>query len=240
MNRIHHKTSSNPSFNFQSPRSPSRIIRSQSQSNSAGRSREVSITGSQHYESFLTTPTNRASNVSRLSLVSATSSLSEGFLEEAYAYSLLRPALTQVQERAVLTSWKVVKSDLEKTGADMFLQSLDRYTETVHLFSKFSNMAPNSIANVAAFTQQVLYFLTSVEKILSRTPDHEYIETLLHDAGDIYRQDGLTRAYVFLLVPVYLEVIKPNVPEWTDMLNTSWKRFIELLCHVMAERVPTE
>lgn len=137
----------------------------------------------------------------------------------------------------MLDSWKILRQDAKRTGNVTFLSMFTVYPEMLPMFASFCGLPPDSIENTATIVEHGMYVMSFVEKAIARLQEHENLEGLLHELGDIHRKAGLQRGTMVKLIPFFIDAIKPAFDEWTKELEQSWVKFMELMCHVICERM---
>ena len=153
------------------------------------------------------------------------------------AFACLRPQLSEEQQNIVLDSWKIIREDMRRTGIVTFLSLFSAHPEMLPLFAKFRGIPVSSIESNVFFIEHVLIVMSHVEKVIARLKERDTLESLLHDIGDIHRKARVTRRYFVKIMPFFVNAIKPAFDVWTEELEQSWLRFMQLMCHVICEKM---
>ncbi|XP_070186026.1 uncharacterized protein [Littorina saxatilis] len=152
-------------------------------------------------------------------------------------YARSRPSLTERQEELLLESWKILREDMQRTGAMSFLGLFEAHPEQFQLFNKFRKMDPQSIGHTTAFHEHVLIVMRTIHKVFTWLREQDKVVLLLHDIGDIHREVGVSRRDFLLFIPFFLNSIKPALQPWTLELEQAWTTYMRLLSHVICERM---
>ena len=111
------------------------------------------------------------------------------------------------------------------------------HPETFPLFLKFRGIPQSSIEGNAVFIEHVLIVMSHIEKVISRLKERDKLETLLHGVGDIHRMVGVDGQSFMKIIPFFVNAIKPAFDVWTEEMEQSWLTFMQLMCHVICERL---
>lgn len=156
---------------------------------------------------------------------------------DTLAFALKRPRLSEEEERIVLDSWKILREDTKRTGNVTFLSMFNVYPEMLPMFARYRGLSPESIENTATIVEHGMFVMSYVEKTIARLEEHENLESILHEVGDIHRQAGMRREVLTKIIPFFINAIKPAFDNWTEELERAWVKFMRLMCHVICERM---
>lgn len=155
-----------------------------------------------------------------------------------------RPCLSVEEQEVVLKSWEVLQEAISRQGAVAFLSLFSVDPLIVAVFAKHHSVArtvptpsPDSLQINAIFSGHVLSVMGCIEKVLARLQEHKNLESVLHGVGDIHRKAGVRRHTHAMLIPYFIEIIKPAFDEWTTDMERSWLKFMKLICHVIGEKM---
>ena len=152
-------------------------------------------------------------------------------------FATQRPCLSEKQQEIVLESWEIVQHDLKTTGIIAFHSLFEAHPEMIHMFAKFHGVPVGSIRNAAVFVEHVMFVMSQIEKVIARLKEHGTLETMLHDIGDTHRKAGVGRQSLTMIIPFFIDAIKPAFDVWTEELEQSWVMFMQLMCHVICEKM---
>ena len=156
---------------------------------------------------------------------------------DTLAFALKRPRLSEEEERIVLDSWKIIREDTKRTGNVTFLSMFTVYPEMLPMFARYRGLSPESIENTATIVEHGMFVMSYVEKTIARLEEHENLESILHEVGDIHRQARMRREVLTKIIPFFINAIKPAFDNWTEELERAWVKFMRLMCHVICERM---
>ena len=156
---------------------------------------------------------------------------------DSYAFACKRPCLSEEEEITVLDSWKILREDMRRTGTTIFINMFSEFPEIVRLFVKHGRLRRNSIECSVIVVEHGLYVMSLIEKVLARLLEHENLESVLYAVGDCHRMKRVGRCAFMQMIPFFITAIKPSFDVWTVELERSWLKFMQLVCHVIGERL---
>ena len=152
-------------------------------------------------------------------------------------FAFKRPCLSEEDRNIVLGSWQIIKRDVSSVGAVTFISLFATFPELSQLFSKFYQIPRDSLGNSVVFTQHILLVMACVEKTIERLHERSKLESLLHDIGEQHRLHGVKRGSFVKVIPFYMDAIRPSFDTWTEELERAWLSFMQMMCHVICERM---
>lgn len=152
-------------------------------------------------------------------------------------FAFKRPCLSEEDRNIVLGSWQIIKRDVSSVGAVTFISLFAIFPELSQLFSKFYQIPRDSLGNSVVFTQHILLVMACIEKTIERLHERNKLESLLHDIGEQHRLHGVKRGSFVKVIPFYMDAIRPSFDTWTEELERAWLSFMQMMCHVICERL---
>ena len=173
----------------------------------------------------------------KLSFLKSSSPDASRLPSDSREFAFKRPCLSEEDQNIVLGSWQIIKRDVSSVGTITFISLFAAFPELSQLFSKFYQILRDSIGNSVVFTQHILLVMACVEKTIERLQERNKLESLLHDIGEQHRLHGVKRVSFVKVIPFYMDAIRPSFDNWTEELERAWLSFMQMMCHVVCEKL---
>ncbi|CAG5127650.1 unnamed protein product [Candidula unifasciata] len=147
----------------------------------------------------------------------------------------IRPPLSSDCQHIVVTSWEIIKKDIERVGVVLFM-GLFEEPEIKGTFLSFRDKTVEELKASTALRSHVLRVMGAVEKVVARLDNEEKMVALLHDLGQRHVVYNARPEFLDLVGPQFNSAIQPAMGDkWTPEVEQAWADLFRYITHVMKE-----